>query len=230
MSRFGGEVVRLESRADGFAFDAYRSRPTDVRRGGLVMLHAIWGVTPHLRALADSFAEDGYETLVPSLADRRERGFPAVDIDESARARRMAYADETDWPATLGDVQAAIDALAPPVFAVGFCYGGTVAWMAAARCKGLAAVSAFYGGGIAAHRDETPRCPVVLHFGRRDELIPLSDVEAIEAAHPEIPVWLYDAGHAFMAPSDFHADSAHLARLRTLQLFHRSTGRGEAGG
>ncbi|OYX31195.1 MAG: hypothetical protein B7Y99_10805 [Caulobacterales bacterium 32-69-10] len=136
----------------------------------------------------------------------------------------------TDWAVTCADIQAAIDALAGPVFAMGFCYGGTAAWMAAARCEGLAAVSCFYGGGIAGNREEQPRCPVILHFGKRDELIPLTDVEAIKARHMEVPVFLYEAGHAFMAPSDYDADSARLARLRTLQLFHRSAGKAEMGG
>ncbi|HTI67536.1 MAG TPA: dienelactone hydrolase family protein [Caulobacteraceae bacterium] len=226
-----GQIIRLRGRADGFGFDAYHVRAGDARRGGLVILHAIWGVTPHLRALADGFSDEGYEVIVPSLSDRFEPGFPEQDIDETARARRLAWADATDWTVTVGDVQAAIDALTGPVFALGFCWGGTAAWMAAARCEGLTAAASFYGGAIAAHLDETPRCPVILHFGKHDELIPLSDIEAIKAAHPDVPVWLYPAGHAFMAPSDYDADSAHLARLRTLQLFHRSGGaRGEMGG
>ena len=225
-----GQTIRLTGRADGFGFDAYHCRPRDARRGGLVMLHAIWGVTPHLRELADGFAEDGYEVILPSLMDRAERGFPAVDIDEAARDRRMALAEAVDWTVTTGDIQACIDALAGPVFAMGFCFGGTAAWMASARCEGLTAASCFYGGGIAAHADETPRCPVILHFGKRDDLIPLTDVETIKAAHPDLPVWLYEAGHAFMAPSDLDPDSARLARLRTLQLFHRSGGKAEMGG
>jgi carboxymethylenebutenolidase len=225
-----GEAVRLASCADGFALEAWRTRPTDVRRGGLVMLHAIWGVTPHLRDLAELFAEDGYETIVPSLMDREDPGFADRDIDEGRRGRRMALAEGMDWDRAMGDVQAAIDALAPPVFAVGFCFGGTAAWLAACRCEGLSAASCFYGGGVSGFRNETPHCPTILHFGKADELIPLADVEAIEAAHPELPIFRYDAGHAFMAPSDFHEDSARLGRLRTLQLFHRATAKGEAGG
>ena len=76
-----GEVVQVRSGKDGFAFDGYRATPTDARRGGLVICHAIWGVTPHLRALADGFAEDGYETLVPSLFDRFEARFAEKDTD-----------------------------------------------------------------------------------------------------------------------------------------------------
>jgi carboxymethylenebutenolidase len=226
-----GQIIGLKGRSDGFAFDAYHVRAGDARRGGLVLLHAIWGVTPHLRELADGFADDGYEVIVPSMFDRHQRGFPEANIDEEARSARLAYAAGTDWTLTMGDVQAAVDALTGPVFIAGFCYGGTAAWIAAARCEGLTAAACFYGGGIAAHVDETPRCPTILHFGKTDELIPLSDVEAIKARHPEIPIWLYNAGHAFMAPSDYDADSAHLARLRTSQLFHRSGGaRGEMGG
>jgi len=114
------------------------------------------------------------------------------------------------------------------VFAMGFCYGGTTAWLAAARCEGLSAVSAFYGGDIIQYADEMPRAPTALHFGKTDEMIPLADVEAIQAVHPDLPIWLYDAGHAFVAPNGHHADSARLAMLRTLQLFQRGGGnRGE---
>jgi carboxymethylenebutenolidase len=225
-----GEAIRLTNRADGFSFGAYHAPTADARRGGLVMLHAIWGVTPHLRTLAGEFADHGYEVMVPSLLDRADPGFADLDIDETARARRMAHAAAVDWSTAMGDIQAAIDALKGPVFAIGFCFGGTAAWLAAARCHGLAAASCFYGGGIAAHADETPRCPTILHFGRQDALIPLSDVERIEAAHPDLPVWLYDAGHAFMAPSDYQPDAARLAHLRTLQLFHRAAGKAEMGG
>jgi carboxymethylenebutenolidase len=228
---YHGQTIRLTSGADGFSFDAYHSRARDARRGGLVVLHAMWGVTPHLRELADSFAEDGYETIVPSLFDRHRRGFPEVNIDEAARERQAGYMAATDWTVTCADIQAAIDALSGPVFALGFCYGGTAGWMAAARCAGLTAASLFYGGHIAAHLDETPACPTILHFGKTDELIPLTDVEAIKARHVDTPIWLYPAGHAFVAPgADHDADSAKLGRLRTLQLFHRSAGKGEMGG
>jgi len=224
-----GETVRLAIARDGFAFDAYHARPDDARRGGLVVCHAIWGVTPHLRALADDYAEDGYEVLVPSLFDRFQRGFAERDTDPALQARQNGFAEATGWGAEVLDaVQAAIDALAPPVFAMGFCYGGTVAWLAAARCTGLSAVASFYGGQVALYADETPQVPTVLHLGKADALIPPADVEAIRARHPDLPIYLYDAGHAFVAPNGFHADSARLSRLRTLAHFARhGAGRGD---
>jgi len=142
-----GETVQLSSAADGFQFAAYRATPNDARRGGLVILHAIWGVTPHLRALADDYAEGGYEVLVPSLFDRYRVGFAEKDFDAALMDQQMSFGERARWGAEVLDaVQAAIDALAPPVFAMGFCFGGTVAWLAAARCSGLAAVASFYGG------------------------------------------------------------------------------------
>jgi carboxymethylenebutenolidase len=224
-----GEPVQLIA-PDGYPFDAWRSGPTDARRGGLVILHAIWGVTPHLRALADEYAQDGYEVLVPSLFDRQQRGFAEADADPALLARQTALAEATGWGAGVLDaVQAAIDALKPPVFLMGFCFGGTAAWLAAARCEGLAAVSSFYGGQIKDYLDETPKVPTILHIGKTDELMPPEDVEAIRAAHPELPVYPYPAGHAFVAPSGFHADSARLSKLRTLALFSRNGGgRGES--
>jgi carboxymethylenebutenolidase len=141
----------------------------------------------------------------------------------------MGFGEATRWGADVLDaVQAAIDALAPPVFVMGFCYGGTVAWLASARCMGVSAVSSFYGGQIPDYLDETPRVPTILHLGKTDALIPPASVEAIRAAHPDMPVHMYEAGHAFVAPNGFHGDSANLSRLRTLQLFARTgSGRGE---
>ncbi len=220
-----GETVQLASARDGFEFAAYHAGVSDARRGGLVILHAIWGVTPHLRDLADSYAELGYETLVPSLFDRFQAGFAERDIDPALMDRQMAFGERTRWGAEVLDaVQAAIDALAPPVFALGFCFGGTTAWLAASRCHGLSAVVSYYGGQIAGYLGETPKVPTVLHLGKRDELIPPADVEAIREAHPDLPVFMYDAGHAFVAPSGHHADSARLSSLRTLAHFARNGG------
>ncbi|MGZ6016352.1 MAG: dienelactone hydrolase family protein [Phenylobacterium sp.] len=218
-------TVRLPSGRDGFQFDAYRAAPAEARRGGLVILHAIWGVTPHLRELADDYAAVGYEVLAPSLFDRLQRGFPKDNFDPAQMTRQTGFAERTRWGAEVLDaVQAAIDALKPPVFAMGFCFGGTTAWLAAARCTGLAAVASFYGGQITDYLDETPQAPTILHLGKHDELIPPADVEAIRAAHPDLPVYMYDAGHAFVAPNGFHEDSARLARLRTLAHFSRNSG------
>ena len=224
-----GRVV-LET-SDGAPLAAYHAPPGEARRGGLVVLHAIWGVTPHIRALSGSLAEQGYEVIAPSLLDDADTPFPTADLDPPNLDARMAMGLASGWgAAALPRVQAAIDALAPqgPVFAMGFCFGGTTAWLASARCTGLTAVSCFYGGDIAGYVEEQPKVPTILHFGRTDSLIPMADVETIAAAHSDLPVWLYDAGHAFVAPNGYHADSASLAMLRTLQLFQRSGGsRGE---
>jgi carboxymethylenebutenolidase len=220
-----GETVQLTSAADGFRFAAYHAGVSDARRGGLVICHAIWGVTPHLRELADSYAELGYETLVPSLFDRFQSGFAERDTDPALFEQQNGFAEQTRWGADVLDaVQAAIDALEPPVFALGFCFGGTTAWLAAARCTGLAAVACYYGGAIIYNVGEQPKVPTILHMGKRDELIPPEEVEAIREAHPDLPVFMYDAGHAFVAPNGYHAESARLAQLRTLALFARNGG------
>jgi carboxymethylenebutenolidase len=220
-----GAAVQLRSGQDGFEFAAYRAPASDARRGGLVILHAIWGVTPHLRELADSYAELGYETLVPDLFARFQPGFAQSDTDPALMAQQMAYGAQTQWGAQVLDLaQAAVDWLAPPVFALGFCFGGTVAWLASARCQGLSAVASYYGGNIIDYVDETPKAPTILHLGKADELIPAEHVEAIRAAHPDLPVYMYEAGHAFVAPSGHEPGSARLAGLRTLALFARNAG------
>jgi carboxymethylenebutenolidase len=222
------EAITLHSAVDGFAFAAWRRAPDDARRGGLIVIQEIFGVTDHIRETAAGFAAEGYETLCPSLFDRRSPGFAAAyDGPGIARARDLSEA--APWDEVAGDLAACAAALAPPVFAVGYCWGGTAAWLAACRVPGLAAASCYYGRRIPELIGETPACPVIAHFGRRDASIPPPVVEAIAEAHPDIPLYLYDAGHGFASDrrADYDPDSARLARLRTLQLFGRSGGRGE---
>jgi carboxymethylenebutenolidase len=224
-----GESVSLASAADGFSFGAYRAPPDDARRGGLVLIQEIFGVTDHIKALADGYAADGYETLAPSLYDRLEPGF-ATGYDREGVTKGRRYSEETPWDEVAGDLAACIAALRPPVFVAGYCWGGSATWLAACRCEGLSAASSFYGRRIPELVDETPRCPIILHFGRRDASIPPAVIEAIAACHPDIPIHVYEAGHGFVSDrsADYDPDCARLARLRTLQLFAlHGGGRGE---
>jgi carboxymethylenebutenolidase len=224
-----GEAIELKSRTDGFEFGAYRAPHEDARRGGLVLIQEIFGVTDHIRELADGFAEDGYETVAPSLYDRQQRGFRASYGGEDVAAARR-YSEAAPWDEVAGDLAVCIAALAPPVFVVGYCWGGAATWLAAARCDGVAAASSFYGRRIPELLAETPRCPIILHFGRRDPTIPPATVEAIADRYPEMPIYQYDAGHGFVSDrrADYSPDAAKLARLRTLQLFTlQGGGRGE---
>jgi carboxymethylenebutenolidase len=227
-----GETISLKSRHDGFEFSAYRAKPTDARRGGLVVMQEIFGVTADMREACDAFAADGYEAIAPSVFDRVQPGFLA-EVNEAGYAAGRAASAASPIDQVMGDVQATIDALTGPVFYVGYCFGGFMGWMAASRCQGLTAVSGYYGRRIAEHLADKPLCPIILHFGKHDPHIPMSEVEPISEAYPDIPVYLYEAGHGFCRRSskDYDAESDRLSRLRTLQLFHRSGGaKGEMGG
>jgi len=222
------ERFDLTSPLDGFVFQAWRETPPDARRGGLIVIQEIFGVTDHIRETAASFASEGFETLAPSLYDRREKGFEAT-YDQAGVAHGRALSEATPWPEVAADLAACVAALAPPVFVVGYCWGGAAAWMAACRVEGIDAAACYYGRRIPEFTGETPKCPTIAHFGRRDASIPLEVVEAIGEAHPDVPIWLYDAGHGFASDrsADYNPDSARLARLRTQQLFARVGGRGE---
>jgi carboxymethylenebutenolidase len=224
-----GETIKLKSRFDRFELSAYHARTADARRGGLLLIQEIFGVTDHIRELCDGFAEDGYETLAPAFYDRLEPGFEA-DYSEAAIQKGVQYSQRTPWDQVAGDAQAAIGLLQAPVFVTGYCWGGAATWLVACRCEGVAAASSFYGRRISELVDETPRCPTILHFGKTDASIPMEKVDEIRGKHPDLPIYLYDAGHGFVSDRrrDYHEDSARLARLRTLQLFaNNGVGRGE---
>jgi carboxymethylenebutenolidase len=220
-----GETIRLTSAFDGFELGAYHVQPEDARHGGLVLIQEIFGVTEHIRELCDGFAADGYEVIAPFFYDRQERNF-AAGYDADGVAKGVRYSGAAPWDAVAGDIQAALAALKPPVNVTGFCWGGTATWLAACRCEGVAAASSFYGRRIPELLAETPKCPTILHFGKTDASIPPEVVEQIRQAHPDLPVYVYDAGHGFASDrrADYDKDCARLARLRTLQLFNQASG------
>lgn len=213
--------------SDGVTIDAYRATPARPPRGGIVVLQEIFGVNPHIRRVADGFAAEGYLAVAPALFDRAE---PQVELgytpDEIAQGAQMMR--RLDPQATLLDVQAAI-ALASEagkVGVVGFCWGGTLAFAAAAELSGLAAAVGYYGGGIASMLDKKPKVPLMLHFGELDDHIGPEDVRKIQAALPGVPVHTYRAGHGFNcdARGSFDKPSAEEAMARTLQFLREHVG------
>jgi carboxymethylenebutenolidase len=212
------------SAADGHRLSAYIAEPNGKPRGGLVVLQEIFGVTRHIRAMADQFALAGFLSAAPALFDRAERG---VDVPYSDVVRGRAYAQALNDEQVMLDVQAAIDRVsaAGKVAVVGYCLGGTLAYLSAARTAIDAAV-AYYGGGITRHLAEKPRVPVMFHFGEKDAHIPLESVERIKAAYPEGIYHLYAAEHGFNCAerASFEPGSAALALERTLKFLHHHVG------
>ena len=214
--------------ADGFRLSAYRARPAGPPRGGLVVVQEIFGVNRHIRNLCDRFAADGYVALAPAIFDRVEPGFETgyqpADIERGRAVRGKADLDQM-----VMDVRAAVDALRAEglkVGVVGYCLGGTLAWLSATRIPGVAAAVGYYGGGIAATVNEKPACPVLLHFGETDASIPKDQYEAVIKAHPGVPVHMYPAGHGFSCDErgSYHDASATLARQRTMDFFRQHVG------
>lgn len=210
--------------SDGAEIAVYRAPAQGQRKGGLVLVQEIFGVTEHIRDLCDDYAAHGYEVLAPALFDREHPGFEAA-YDEQGMARGIELARQLHPMAlTLADVQTCVDALAAdgPVFVVGYCYGGSVAWFAATRMHNVAAASGYYGSLIPGAAGEEPKVPVILHFGRHDHGIPMDGVETVIAKDwPNATVYVYGAGHGFNSDrrKDYHEPSAKLAKERTLALF-----------
>ena len=100
---------------------------------------------------------------------------------------------------------------------IGYCWGGSVAFLAATRLQPACAVC-YYGGQIVQFKDEAPRCPVQIHFGEMDPIISAEDRAGILAARPEVEAHVYPAGHGFNCTerADFHPESAAAAQERTL--------------
>jgi carboxymethylenebutenolidase len=217
---------RTLTAADGFSLGAYEALPAGEARGGVVVIQEIFGVNRHIRKVADFYAANGYAAIAPQIFDRVERNVELgyTDPAEFDKGIRLAFNDLA-MPDTLEDLQAAVRAAAAhgKVGVVGFCFGGLLTWLSACELEGVAAASAYYGGGIAKEIARKPRCPVMMHFGERDAYIPSSDVEAIRQAHPAVQIFVYDADHGFNCDerASYDATSAATANTRTLAFFER---------
>lgn len=219
-----GEMIR-KTMSDGASIAVYHAEAEGERRGGLVLIQEIFGVTDHIRELCDEYASDGYEVLAPALYDREHPGFEAdytgPDFERAVQLARELH----PFDLSLKDAQTCIDALKDkgPVFITGYCYGGSVAWAMAGRSQDLAASSSYYGSLVpTTFIDLAPQCPTICHFGRYDTGIPMEGVDKLIAKQHELAqIFVYEAGHGFNSDrrKDYHEPSADLARERTLALF-----------
>ena len=213
-----GKMIRLKAR-DGHELDAYLAEPNGGPRGGIVVVQEIFGVTDHIKRVADQYAAEGYRAIAPAMFDRIKRG---ITLAYTEIEQGRAYMQQLEWPNTLADVEAAADAVrdAGAAAIVGYCWGGTVAHVAASELDLDAAIS-YYGGGVARMLDKTPRCPIVYHYGDQDGAIPIADVRKIIDAYAHADVHVYEgAGHGFNCDerSSYSAVDARVAFDRSIEF------------
>lgn len=207
--------------ADGHEFSVYFVRPEGTPRGAIVVIQEIFGVNGHMRRDTDKFAALGYIAVAPAVFDRVETGVE-LGYDQNGFDKGRDLVTKLGFDNALRDIRATANYLLTfgPVGAVGYCWGGAVAWACATRL-GIPAVG-YYGGRTASLMHEKPQAPVMLHFGAKDTHIPLSDVNKLRYAHQSVPIHVYEAGHGFNCDDrtgSYDKAAADLALQRTLDFF-----------
>ena len=191
-------------------------------KGGIVVIQEIFGVTAHIRRVADRFAEHGYTAIAPAFFDHLESGVE-LGYDQVGANKGKQLVAELGLDRALEDVASAAESIASAgkIGTVGYCWGGTVALLAALRL-GLPSVS-YYGARNLPFLHETPQAPVMFHFGEKDHSITPEMVAKHREALPQMEVFTYPADHAFNRDGSAPYDeaSAKLALQRTLAFFDR---------
>lgn len=223
-----GQFIHLKA-ADGFACPAYLAEPAGKAKAAIVVLQEIFGVNSHIQAVTDRFAAQGYLAIAPAMFERVSPGVNLGYQPDDMTAGRGLKAAATDLPGAgvMQDIQAAIDYAATQtggkVGVVGFCWGGLLTWQSACTLGGISAAAPYYGGGMTAPSEVAglAKCPVMAHFGEKDQHIPMDGVHAFAAAHPAVTVHSYAADHGFNCDQRGAYDeaAATLARSRTLAFF-----------
>jgi len=210
--------------SDGHSFEAYEALPDGETKGSVVVIQEIFGVNQHICEVVDGYANMGYAAIAPAIFDRVESGVELgyEDQDDFNKGLEIAF-QKLKIEDALSDVQACVKELSShgKVGVVGYCFGGLLTWLSACRLTGISACSAYYGGGIVNHVSEKASCPVIMHFGERDEHIPMNEVEEIKSSLSDVAVYVYDADHGFNCDhrGSFDQHSADTAKSRTLDFF-----------
>ena len=199
---------------------AYLAQPQGKPKGGIVVIQEIFGVTEHIRHVADRFAGYGYTAIAPAFFDHLETGVE-LDYDEAGYAKGRELITELGLDRAVEDVASAAESIASAgrIGTVGYCWGGTVALLSALRL-GLPSVS-YYGARNVPFLHETPKAPVMFHFGEKDRGITPDMVAKHREAMPQMDLFTYPADHAFNRDGSAPYDeaSARLALQRTLAFF-----------
>jgi len=222
--------------SDGGKFSGYLSLPKTAKAPGVVIIQEIFGVNDHIREVVDEYAGDGYIALAPDMFWRIE---PNVQLgytpDDVQKAR--AYRPKFNIDLGVRDIEATMKTLRSMpecdgrVAVIGYCFGGLMAYLTAARTD-VAAASCYYGGGIDTFIGEAKavKCPIQFHFGATDAAIPPEVWDKVRGAfesRKDAEVYVYDgAQHGFNCTrrASFHPEASQLARSRTLDLLHRTIG------
>jgi carboxymethylenebutenolidase len=220
-----GSQVNLRAK-EGFELSAYKAGPENSARG-LIIVQEIFGLNAHIRDVADRFAIQGYKVVAPAMFDRIERGID-MGYSEEKRLKGREYRGRMKDSETVADIEAAAAALGTSRCGIlGYSLGAYVAWLGATRTRVFQTACGWYGGGMAALRDEKPNCAVQLHFGDQDASVPMADVEALRQARPEVEIYIYPgAKHGFGcdARAAFSQADYDLAQGRTLTFLDRHLG------
>tara|TARA_Y100001970_G_C14235541_1_gene861562 strand:- start:2012 stop:2680 length:669 start_codon:yes stop_codon:yes gene_type:complete len=220
-----GEKISITA-SDGHDFSAYLSIPSGQSKASLVIVQEIFGVNKHIQNLSNSFAKRGYATIAPAFFDRIETN---IDLDYSVPSieKGKELKSKINWDDTITDIRASANFIRDfgPVGLVGYCMGGSIAWIAATRDSGVNASVSYYGGNVIDFVEEKPKIPCLLHFGEKDSTIPLSDVDKITSSHPEVQHFVYEnADHGFNCDlrKSYDANSSKLALERTLEFLDKN--------
>jgi carboxymethylenebutenolidase len=230
-----GRYVKLAS-ADRKVFRGYLATPASRKGPGILLCQEIYGINDHIREIADQFAEEGYFVLAPDLFHRLE---PNVELGYGEEDRQKAFDlyQRFDEDKAAKDINSALGALRAvrgcngKVAALGYCLGGKLAYLAAARTRVDAAIG-YYGVYIEKNLWEASkiRCPLLLHFAGNDRYVPPATIEKIRrplAKLPEFESHIYPGvDHAFNCKERpvYDRAASSIAYTRSIAFLRRHIG------
>ena len=201
---------------DGHTLDCWETF-SDSPVAQIIILQEIFGVTDQLKEVASNLVAHGFSVLIPQLFDRHAPN-TVIPFSEAERGRVIMASLNPDE--TFTDIQTVIAYAQKsnlPVFIVGFCWGGGLAFRSG-QIAGISGTISFYGTRLAEYLSDDMISPALLHFGKLDPLTPPDLVSSVAERYPDIELYEYDSGHAFANQhrDTYCASATQLAMNRTI--------------
>ncbi len=212
---------------DNHQLDAFYC-PSEKSSVGLIVIHEIFGLTSFIKETCEYWAHKEYQTIAPALYDRYEKNV-SIPYDDDGYKKAIEYKQNAlNLGSQLLDIEAAKKYLlkkgVKKIGIIGFSWGGTLGWLAACRLDGIACINSYYGTHIYQFKDEIPKCPVLLQFAERDELVSREHIEQIQQQHDGLTIYTYPAGHGFRCKAwcEYNFDVSKIADEKSEEFFRQN--------
>ena len=218
-------IIKIKS-ADSKIIPCFEFKPKEEPISSIILIYEIFGMTEHIKRLSNRLAESGFLVYVPDIFFRVEENL-SLKYDKLGFHKGIKLKEKLGWDLPVMDIVAVAAQLKTnyKVNVLGFCFGGSLAWLAMQKSYIFDKGICYYGSSIPEFLNANINCSAMLHFGKNDKGIPMKAIKKISSYANEQPNKIIineynDADHGFNCEDrkSYNSNAAEMAMHKTLKF------------